>query len=66
MATCNVVIDLSHNNANIDLARAKADGVQGLIHKANGGPCSRMRNSERVTITDVTVEVRKQTVRTTR
>jgi lysozyme len=37
MATCNVVIDLSHNNANVDLARAKADGVQGLIHKATQG-----------------------------
>jgi lysozyme len=37
MATCNVVIDLSHNNTNTDLARAKADGVQGLIHKATQG-----------------------------
>src|SRR4051812_32511984 len=37
MATCNVVIDLSHNNVNVDLARAKADGVQGVIHKATQG-----------------------------
>lgn len=37
MSTCNVVIDLSHNNANVDLARAKADGVLGLIHKATQG-----------------------------
>jgi lysozyme len=37
MASCNVVIDLSHNNANVDLARARADGVQGLIHKATQG-----------------------------
>jgi lysozyme len=37
MSGCNVIIDLSHNNANVDLARAKADGVQGLIHKATQG-----------------------------
>lgn len=37
MATCNVIVDLSHNNSNVDLARAKADGVQGLIHKATQG-----------------------------
>jgi lysozyme len=37
MAGCNVVIDLSHNNANVDLVKAKADGVLGLIHKATQG-----------------------------
>ncbi len=37
MAACNVIIDLSHNNANVDLAQAKAGGVQGIIHKATQG-----------------------------
>jgi len=34
---CNVVIDLSHNNPAVDLARAKADGIQAVIHKATQG-----------------------------
>ena len=37
MATCNVIFDLSHNNANVDLAQAKASGAVGLIHKATQG-----------------------------
>jgi lysozyme len=37
MAACNVVVDLSHNNADVDLAQAKAGGVRGLIHKATQG-----------------------------
>lgn len=37
MSTCNVVIDLSHNNADVDFNRARAAGVLGLIHKATQG-----------------------------
>lgn len=37
MATSNIVIDLSHNNGNVDLARANAAGVVGVIHKATQG-----------------------------
>lgn len=37
MAACNVVIDLSHNNQNVDLVKAQANGVLGVIHKATQG-----------------------------
>jgi lysozyme len=37
MATNNVVIDLSHNNGNVDLTRAQKDGIVGIIHKATQG-----------------------------
>jgi len=37
MTTCNVVIDLSHNNANVNLQRAQAGGILGVIHKATQG-----------------------------
>jgi lysozyme len=37
MAACNVVIDLSHNNETVDLVRAQANGVLGVIHKATQG-----------------------------
>jgi lysozyme len=37
MASCNVVIDLSHNNDNVDLAKAMAAGIEGVIHKATQG-----------------------------
>jgi len=37
MATSNVVIDLSHNNSPVDLAKAAADGVLGIFHKATQG-----------------------------
>ena len=37
MAACNVIVDLSHNNQNVDLVRARADGVQAVIHKATQG-----------------------------
>lgn len=33
----NVVVDISHHNGNIDLAKAKAAGVVGVIHKATQG-----------------------------
>jgi lysozyme len=33
----NVVIDISHHNGNVDLARAKQDGIVGVIHKATQG-----------------------------
>jgi lysozyme len=33
----NVVIDLSHNNANVNFAAAKNDGVVGVFHKATEG-----------------------------
>ena len=33
----NVVIDISHNNGNVDLARAKEDGIVGVIQKATQG-----------------------------
>lgn len=37
MAACNVVIDLSHNNESVDLVKAHADGILGVIHKATQG-----------------------------
>lgn len=37
MASCNVIIDLSHNNPSVDFARAQADGIVGVIHKATQG-----------------------------
>ena len=33
----NVVIDISHHNANPDFSRAAADGIVGVIHKATQG-----------------------------
>lgn len=33
----NVIVDLSHHNGEPDLARAKADGILGVIHKATQG-----------------------------
>jgi lysozyme len=37
MPPSNVIIDLSHHNESVDLARAHADGIQGVIHKATQG-----------------------------
>ena len=37
MANSNVVIDLSHQNGNVDLAEASAAGIVGVIHKATQG-----------------------------
>jgi lysozyme len=33
----NVVVDLSHHNGNVNLKRAKDDGIIGVIHKATQG-----------------------------
>ena len=33
----NVVVDLSHHNGEVDLLRAKGDGILGVIHKATQG-----------------------------
>jgi lysozyme len=33
----NVIVDLSHHNGNVDLARAQAAGIVGVIHKATQG-----------------------------
>jgi lysozyme len=33
----NVVIDISHHNGNVNLAKAKGDGILGVIHKATQG-----------------------------
>ncbi len=33
----NAVVDLSHHNGNVDLGKAKADGILGVIHKATQG-----------------------------
>lgn len=33
----NSVVDLSHWNADVDFARAKADGIGGVMHKATQG-----------------------------
>jgi lysozyme len=33
----NVIVDLSHNNGNVDLAQARAAGIVGVIHKATQG-----------------------------
>jgi lysozyme len=35
--TINVVVDISHHNGNIDLTKAKAAGIVGVIHKATQG-----------------------------
>jgi lysozyme len=35
--TINVVVDLSHHNGNVDLTKAKAAGIVGVIHKATQG-----------------------------
>jgi len=37
MASCNVIIDLSHNNHTVDFGRVQADGILGIIHKATQG-----------------------------
>ena len=37
MPQVNAVVDLSHHNNVVDLARAKADGILGVIHKATQG-----------------------------
>jgi lysozyme len=37
MSEINAVIDISHHNATVDLAKAKNDGVLGVIHKAAQG-----------------------------
>jgi lysozyme len=37
MARTNVVIDISHNNSNPDLAAAQQAGILGIIHKATQG-----------------------------
>jgi lysozyme len=36
-AAINVVVDISHHNGNVNLARAKGDGILGVIHKASQG-----------------------------
>ena len=33
----NVVVDISHHNGNVDLAKAQAAGIVGVIHKATQG-----------------------------
>lgn len=35
--TLNVIVDLSHHNANVDFAKLKAAGIVGVIHKATQG-----------------------------
>jgi lysozyme len=35
--TINVVVDLSHHNGNVDLIKAQAAGIVGVIHKATQG-----------------------------
>jgi lysozyme len=37
MDSCNVIVDLSHNNPSVDLTRAQAAGILGVIHKATQG-----------------------------
>lgn len=37
MASVNAVVDLSHHNGDVDLAKAKADGIVGVIHRATQG-----------------------------
>lgn len=37
VGTINVVVDLSHHNANVDFNAAKADGISGVIYKATQG-----------------------------
>ncbi len=36
-STLNVTVDLSHHNGMVDLPKAKADGIVGVIHKATQG-----------------------------
>jgi lysozyme len=33
----NVIIDISHHNGNVNLAKAKEDGILGIIQKATQG-----------------------------
>ncbi|PYS86040.1 MAG: glycoside hydrolase, partial [Acidobacteria bacterium] len=33
----NVVVDISHHNGNVDLGKAQAAGIVGVIHKATQG-----------------------------
>ena len=33
----NVVVDISHHNGNVDLTKAQAAGIVGVIHKATQG-----------------------------
>ena len=37
MGSCNVVVDLSHNNPTADFVTAQAAGIVGVIHKATQG-----------------------------
>jgi lysozyme len=37
MATANCIIDLSHNNADVDLDAIRNDGIFGIFHKATQG-----------------------------
>ena len=37
VATCNVIVDLSHNNHSVDFGGVQADGILGIIHKATQG-----------------------------
>jgi lysozyme len=37
MDTCNVTVDISHLNTNVDLNRVQAAGVEALLHKATQG-----------------------------
>ena len=37
MTGANVIIDLSHHNGDVDLQKAKAGGIAGIIHKATQG-----------------------------
>ncbi len=37
MAESNTIIDLSHHNGDVDLGRAKAAGILGVIQKATQG-----------------------------
>ena len=40
-AQINVVVDISHHNGNVNLARAKGDGILGVIQKASQGQTGR-------------------------
>ncbi|HZO53186.1 MAG TPA: glycoside hydrolase family 25 protein [Bryobacteraceae bacterium] len=37
MTGSNVIVDISHHNANVDLKKAKAAGIEAVIHKATQG-----------------------------
>ena len=37
MTGSNIIIDLSHHNGPVDLQKAQADGIAGVIHKATQG-----------------------------